>query len=1579
MNLFVCSCTAHLPLATPLRPVGGTIVHSLAFIPPPNGVKITLESLRRYNSILYIQGTRQFIQQKKFMCGIIALEDLLLFSSLRFWKMLVEGLVLMSGAEIGKYLLKGATEVGGGATKDYLKGFFKGKIGAIVDTFKLELKAAMEKAIGEFMTLFVKELQDAGVTDKSINRYYVGSMSIESFIKDPDTIAILGEAFDVSFRRFDSDTIARIQGIWIERYLISGLTFPEDFNWQLLLGKYEFKVKDIRRADEKLRKILDSETLGSIDDGIKTLTSINQEGVDVAKKTNELLQSNAPIPIKFDLDGYRKSLQESYGDLKLGRLGKKDKHNIQLGKIFIEQNVREALPPDPSPDPNSDESERNRRQYLEKSAEPVLNVLRDEKCQRAVLLGDPGSGKSSLLQYLALDWVEDNTKPLPLLIELREYAIDRSGAENFLDFLSRGTMADWNFDRQRLHEHLQNQPSLVMFDGLDEIFDPQLRQSTIEQIAKFATQQYPNAKIVITSRVVGYDPDRLRGVKFQHFTLQELDESQIQAFIDKWYKLAQGEKVEQEQLKQRLKDAIDRSPAIQNLANNPLLLTLMAMLNQQGDLPTRRVELYDRASQILLHNWDFDGKNLKLHPSIETIEADEKQEILGNIAYKMQSEETGLAGNLLDSKGLNQILIGYFKKNAFQEPPEKAKRLIKQLSSRSFILCAYGTDAYGFVHRTFLEYFCARDFVRRFKEEPYPSLEQLRDDIFARHWRDKTWHEVLQLICGLLDPEEAGYLVEFLIMRKVYRANYLNDRNDVTTGAFQHLLLATECWAEVKSPKSGSTAEKLKKQLIREIASQSENSLDCDAAELLLDSIAKYYRTEPETITWLQRVATNDCTDMVVQWAAVNSIGKYYHSSPESLNCLQQIVLNNQNKDVREAAVEWICKYHSSPESLNFLQQIVFKSKDSLVQWAAVKSIAQYYHTLPETLTWLQDIAFNNQDEYVRRLAIESIAQYYHTIPETISCLQQVALEDKDMSVRQAAVKSIGKYYHNDPHKGARQGAVRSIGKYYHTISETINVALNDKDMFVRLKAVRSIGTRYHTVPETINCLQQIALEDKAQDVRLAAVRSIVRYYHTVPETRSCLQQVALEDKDKGVRQAAIESIVQYYHTVPETRSCLQQVALEDKDKGVRQAAIESIVQYYHTVPETISCLQQVALKDKDMFVRQEVVRSIAQYYHAIPETISCLQQVALEDKDMSVRQAAVSSIAQYYHTVPETLNWLQDIALNNQDDAVRRAAVQSIAQYCHTVPEALNWLQDIALNNRDRTTRWVVESIAQYCHTVPEALNWLQDIALNNQDDAVRRAAVQSIAQYCHTEPETLSCLQQIALNAQHKKIELESNGEYDSTLTWLQEWQNIDDSLSDEIEWLMEVVKSIAQYYQTDPESLNWLQDIALNNRDRITRWVVVESIAQYYHMEPETLTWLQNIALNDRDDAIRGLSLDCICKYYRDEPDSLTWLQNIALQDRDEGVRFSVVCSIYTHKIQADWVFKLLCQIASQDPYRGKNEHNPRKIALEAVVENYIDTSGRLCQRPEVIELLRDRSTQEPDEELRIWAEEQLKNIG
>jgi hypothetical protein len=1345
--------------------------------------------------------------------------------------MLLEGLVLMTGAEVGKHLLKSATEVGGGAIKEYLKGFFKGKLGDIVDKFQSELKAAMEKAIGEFMKLFVEELRDSGVTDKSIDRYYVNSESIESFIKDKDTIAILGEAFDASREGFDRHAQTRIKGIWIERYLISGVTFPVDFDWLLLLGKYQLKVNEIRRADEKLRKILDSELLGSID--------------NVAKKSYEIQKSNAPIPIGFDLDGYRESLQYSYGHLKLGRLNSKDKHDIQLCKIFIEQNVREDLPPDRSLNPNSDEL---KRQYLEKSAEPVLKVIRDEKCQRAVLVGDPGAGKSSLLQYLALDWAEGNTDRFPLLIELREYAIDRSGAKNFLDFLVGGVGADWKFDRHQLHEHLQTQPSLVMFDGLDEIFDPQVRESTIDQIANFATQQYPNAKIVITSRVVGYDPDRLRGVKFQHFTLQELDKSQIQKFIDKWYQLALGEDPQQKQFKQRLKDAIDRSPAIQNLANNPLLLTLMAMLNRQGSLPNQRVDLYDRASRLLLHNWDFEGKNLKLDPSLETIEAEEKQEILGHIAYEMQSE-AGLAGNLLGSKRLKQILTGYLKKNDFQEPKEKAQRLIEQLRRRSFILSAYGTDAYGFVHRTFLEYFCARDFVRRLNEESYPSLEQLRDDIFARYWQDETWHEVLQLICGLLKPDRAKSLVEFLMMQEVDRADYLDDENQATTGAFQHLRLATECWAEVKSPKSELTTKKLKEKLKKEIESQSKISLDYKASKVLLESIAKYYHTEPATLNWLKDIALNAQHENVRQ-AAVWSIAEYYQTEPGTLNWLKDIALNAQHEFVRRAAVFSIAEYYQTePGTLNWLKDITLNDQHEFVRGAAVWLIAEYYQTEPATLNWLKDIALNDQHEHVRGVAVRLIAEYYQTEPATLNWLKDIAFNDQHEFVRRAAVWSIAEYYHTEP----------------ATLNWLKDIALNAQHELVRQQAVMSIAKYYQTEPGTLNWLKDIAFNAQHGIVRVGAVDSIAEYYQTEPATLNCLKDIALNDQDEDVRHQAVMWIAEYYQTEAATLNWLKDIALNDQHEDVRGGAVMWIAKYYHPEAETLNWLKDIALNAQHEFVRRAAVFSIAKYYHPESETLNWLKDIAFNAQHKDVRLTAVYSIAKYYHTESETLNWLKDIAFNAQHKDVRWAAVWSIAKYYHTEAATLNWLKDIAFNAQHKDVRWAaVWSIAKDYHTEPGTLNCLKDIALNAQHEDVRHQAVMWIAEYYHTEPATLNWLKDIAFNDQHEFVRRAA-------------------------------VESIAQYYHTEPETLNWLKDIALNAQHELVRQQAVCSIAEYYHTEAATLNWLKDIAFNAQHQDVRQQAVYSIAKDYHTEPGTLNWLKDIAFNAQHQDVRGVTVWSI------------------------------------------------------------------------------------
>lgn len=47
------------------------------------------------------------------------------------------------------------------------------------------------------------------------------------------------------------------------------------------------------------------------------------------------------------------------------------------------------------------------------------------------------------------------------------------------------------------------------------------------------------------------------------------------------------------------------NPSLEQLAANPLLLTMLALLRRQvGKLPERRIELYERYVRTLLDNWE---------------------------------------------------------------------------------------------------------------------------------------------------------------------------------------------------------------------------------------------------------------------------------------------------------------------------------------------------------------------------------------------------------------------------------------------------------------------------------------------------------------------------------------------------------------------------------------------------------------------------------------------------------------------------------------------------------------------------------------------------------------------------------------------------------------------------------------------------------------------------------------------------------------------------------------------------------------------------------------------------------------
>ena len=258
---------------------------------------------------------------------------------------------------------------------------------------------------------------------------------------------------------------------------------------------------------------------------------------------------------------------------------------------------------------------------------------------------------------------------------------------------------------------------MLLLDGLDEVFDPAEREQVVNDIHRFSNL-YKNVRMVVTSRVVGYQPHRLRNAEFRHFMLQDLDDDQIGTFLDRWHEVTfdKSQQAEAESKRERLDKAIKTSKSIRQLAGNPLLLTMMAVLNRHQELPRDRVDLYQQCSRLLLHQWDTE-RALGDFPGLSAeIGLREKTEILRVVAYAMQTRVSDESrANYIDGNTLTGLIEDYLcKELRFGQARAAARALVEQLRARNFILCDLGANSYAFVHRTFLEYFCATEIVHQF-------------------------------------------------------------------------------------------------------------------------------------------------------------------------------------------------------------------------------------------------------------------------------------------------------------------------------------------------------------------------------------------------------------------------------------------------------------------------------------------------------------------------------------------------------------------------------------------------------------------------------------------------------------------------------------------------------------------------------------------------------------------------------------------------------------------------------------------------------------------------------------------------
>ncbi|WP_364303932.1 HEAT repeat domain-containing protein [Moorena sp. SIO4A5] len=505
--------------------------------------------------------------------------------------------------------------------------------------------------------------------------------------------------------------------------------------------------------------------------------------------------------------------------------------------------------------------------------------------------------------------------------------------------------------------------------GLDEVFEPGKREDVITDIHRF-TNTYPKVRVIVTSRVIGYKPQRLRNAQFRHVMLQDLESEQIQTFIHHWHELTFTNQADKVRKQERLQKAIDTSSPIRQLAGNPLLLTMMAILNRNQELPRDRSELYNQASRLLLYQWDVERALLednRVDP--KTIDYKDKQQMLGKVAYFMQGNQAGLAGNLISGEDLERIIKEELKLRDVTNPRAVAKVMINQLRTRNFILCFMGADYYAFLHRTFLEYFCAWEFVRKFEKKQDISLEQLKTEVFAKHWRDESWHEVLRLIVGMIDSIKAGEIIEYLMAQ------------DGESNKFGNLFLAADFLSEVRNRYEIKSTDTRLLNHFKDLIDHDQNIKrfsDSDILTKVVVAVATHWQDHPDTLALLQQSARSD-TSWLVRATAIEQLAQGYKDHPDTLALLQQLARSDTSWWVRDTAIEQLAqcyKYH--PDTLPLLQQSARSDTDWEVRITAIQQLAQCYKDHQDTLALLQESARSDTDTYVRVTAIQQLAQGWH-------------------------------------------------------------------------------------------------------------------------------------------------------------------------------------------------------------------------------------------------------------------------------------------------------------------------------------------------------------------------------------------------------------------------------------------------------------------------------------------------------------------------------------------------------------------------------------------------------------------------
>ncbi|RKF37183.1 hypothetical protein BCY89_05910 [Sphingobacterium siyangense] len=345
-----------------------------------------------------------------------------------------------------------------------------------------------------------------------------------------------------------------------------------------------------------------------------------------------------------------------------------------------------------------------------------------------LIFGAPGSGKTTMLRKIALDYISENfdhdknLNKFPIYIQLRDFNNYKSDFNTYIDTCINNTLYNIKFLDHKTVKFGGN--LCLLLDGADEIdFD---KFSSFETTINEFRHKNPLTSLIITSR-----PDRkMEQLKeFKKWYVQPFNENQIKDLT--YRKLSRGGKWKE------FISVLNSAPGVNDVLKNPLLLTIAHFLfTHKSIIPINSGQLIKELVSALVDNWDS-NRNIERKLKDKKVSAIEITNFLGKLS--LQYSQIGR-----DALSTEQI---FEKINDF--PAIEDLDLYLDYIEFSTGIIHKSNNRWKFQFRAIQDYLCSSYLVE--------GVQNLNKELFT----EKNWNRILMMISGL--NSDPNYILKAIL------------------------------------------------------------------------------------------------------------------------------------------------------------------------------------------------------------------------------------------------------------------------------------------------------------------------------------------------------------------------------------------------------------------------------------------------------------------------------------------------------------------------------------------------------------------------------------------------------------------------------------------------------------------------------------------------------------------------------------------------------------------------------------------------------------------------------------------------